>query len=59
MKYVVNMFDFWNESIYSANESILLASSIFPNNEQQIIEAYSELCQTYKVERFTKKVNSF
>ena len=29
--------------------------SIFPNNELQITEAYSELCQTFKMEYFSKK----
>ena len=37
----------------------LLASWIFPNIKLQITEAYSELCQTFKIEYFTKKVKSF
>ena len=42
--------------IYIATESILLVSSIFLNNEWQIAEAYSELCQKSKMECF--KMNS-
>ena len=42
-----------------ATESILLASSIFPNNNQQITDAYSEPCQTPKVDCLTKKANGF
>ena len=36
-----------------------MAPSIFPNNEYQIKEAYSELCQTSKMECFTKKNDYF
>ena len=35
---------------YIATESILLAFSVFPNNEQQITHAQSEPCQTPKME---------
>ena len=42
-----------------ATESILLASSIFPNNNLQITDAYSEPCQTPKVDCLTKKANGF
>ena len=45
--------------MYTATESILLASSVFPNNEQQITDAYSESSQTSKMKCLTKKVNSF
>ena len=48
-----------NEKIYAATESIFLASSVFPNNEQQIIDVFLEPCQTYKMGVFNKKVNSF
>ena len=41
---------FTKEQIYIATESILLVSSIFPNNESQITDAYSETCQISKVE---------
>ena len=43
---VVIMFE--NDQIYIATESILLASSIFLNNVQQITEAYSEPCQNLR-----------
>ena len=36
-----------------------LASSIFPKNEQQITDAYSEPYQTCKMECLTKKVDGF
>ena len=42
------MFELYNEWIYIVTESILLASSIFPNNEWQITDAYSEPCQTLR-----------
>ena len=38
------MFEFENEQIYIATKSILLTSSIFPENKLQIAEVYSELC---------------
>ena len=47
-----------NEKIYTATESIFLASSVFPNNEQHI-DVFLEPCQTYKLGVFNKKVNSF
>ena len=31
----------------------------FQNNEQQIIDAYSEPCQTFKIECLIRKVNTF
>ena len=36
-----------------------LASLIFPNNEWQIADAYSEPCETSKMECLAKKVNDF
>ena len=42
----------------AVTESILLASSIFPNNEYQITDAYSEPCQTSKMEYLLKKKQS-
>ena len=42
----------------AVTKSILLASSNFPNNEYQITDAYSEPCQTSKMEYLLKKKNS-
>ena len=38
---------------------ISLASLIFPNNEQQITDGYSEPCQTAKLESLTRKLKAF
>ena len=38
---------------------MLLWSSVYANNEWQITEAYSNLCQTTKVKCFTKIVCDF
>ena len=35
--------------------AILLASSVFKNNKQQIKDAYSEPCQASKIECLIKK----
>ena len=53
------MFEFSIEQICIATESMLLGSSLFPNNEQQIADAYSEHFQISKMKCFTKIVNSF
>ena len=42
----------------AVTKSILLASSNFPNNEYQITDAYSEPCQTSKMEYLFKKKQS-
>ena len=57
---MVIMFEFQKRVNLHCNsgavtESILLASSIFPNNEYQITDAYSEPCQTSKMEYLLKK----
>ena len=41
------------------NQFFFLASSVFPINELQITDAYSESSQTYKMKCLTKKVNVF
>ena len=45
--------------MYTATESILLVSSIFPNNEYQITDKYLEPYQRSKMECLTEKINSF
>ena len=49
------MSKFENAQIYIATKS---ASLMFPNNEQQIQNAYSKLCQTSTMECLMKTVNS-